>query len=246
MRRALAPLRLEGALTRCIAALDYWILFTVRLSRRPGPWIALHGLLSVPLLLRMDQHRLELEHGGERMRVRCRTRSSRLGGLLPGAAAAETGSTAAADRDPDLEVVQVHPWTALWWRRRGWLTVPAFVRYQGRLDAVPPARPSKSSAQKPRQGRPQRLSPAARQQRGLGARPGDNRIVGSSAVRLRGLVSPAARVDPDASPRSRDHDRRRRTGCGDSDRVVGGRRERPGWARSASRAETTRCCAREP
>ena len=164
MRRVLAPLRLEGALTRCIAALDYWILFTVRLSQRPGPWIALHRLLSVPLLLRIDQHRLELEQGGGRIRVRCRTRSSQLGGLLPGAAAAEAGSAAAANPDPDLEIVQVHPWTAPWWRRRGWLMVPAFVRYQGSLDSVPPARPSKLLRRN--------LARAVRS--GFRPRPGDN------------------------------------------------------------------------
>jgi hypothetical protein len=143
VRRALAPLRLESVVARCIAALDFWILFTVRLSRRPGPWIALHRLLSVPLLLRMDEHRLALDRRGGRIHVRCRARSGQLDWLLPDAAAASDGATA-PNREPDLEIVQVHPWTAPWWRRRGWLMVAAFVRYQGHLDSVPPARPSKS------------------------------------------------------------------------------------------------------
>lgn len=131
-------------MARCVAALDFWIIFSEHLSRHPGSWIALHQLLSVPLLLRVDQHRLELEHGGERIRVRCRARSSQVGGLLASAAAGGPGATSAAVTHPDLEIVQVHPWAAPWWRRRGWLTVPAFVRYRGRIDSVPPPRISKS------------------------------------------------------------------------------------------------------
>ena len=145
MRRALAPLRLESVFTRCIAALDFWILFTVRLSRRPGPWIVLHRLLSVPVLMRMDDQQLELEQAGERITVCCRARSAQLGGLLRGAKGVDaiptTTDTGAA---VDLEVIQVHPWMAPWWRRRGWLTVPASVRYRAPIDSVPPARISKS------------------------------------------------------------------------------------------------------
>jgi hypothetical protein len=144
VRRAVAPLRLENVLPRCIAALDYWILFTVRLSRRPRPWVALHGFLSFPLLLRVGEYRLETEHAGERVRVRCRARSTQPGGLLAGAAKVGTGAPTAADVGPDLEVVQVHPWAARWWRHRGWLVVPAFVRYRGRLDSMPPSRLSEN------------------------------------------------------------------------------------------------------
>ena len=244
----------RASLTRCIAALDYWILFTVRLSRRPGPWIALHRLLSVPLLVEdgpapvgaragrgADTHALPcpLELGSADFSRRGRAENPR-GGCR-------------GSRSPDLEVVQVHPWTAPWWRRRGWLTVPAFVRYQGRARLGAARPPFEELARKPRPGPPQRLPPAAWRRRRLGARPGDGRVVGSSAVWLRCLVSPAARVEPDASPRSRDHDRRRRPGRGDGDRCfVGGggeawlgpHRHRGRRPRAAARGSPDRgvCC----
>jgi hypothetical protein len=135
-----APSRRKNVIPRLIAALDYWILFTVRLSRRPDPWIALHRILSIPLLLRLDRHGFEVEHAGERALVRCRARSAQPGGLLAGVIDVGNGATVSADIDPDLEVVQMHPWSARWRRRRGWLTVPAFVRYRGRLDSIPPIR----------------------------------------------------------------------------------------------------------
>jgi hypothetical protein len=132
-------------LERLAAAVDFWIVFSARLSRRPGPWIALHRLLSVPLLLRVDWQRLELEHDGERIRVRCRARfAAPVAAVLSTGSPAGRGARGAVDGDHDLEVIQVHPWAARWWCRRGWLTVPAFVRYQGPLDSIPPRRVSKS------------------------------------------------------------------------------------------------------
>lgn len=142
---ARAAHRRKQVLERLAAAVDFWIVFNARLSQRPGPWIALHRLLSGPLLLRVGRQLLELEHAGERIRIRCRTRFAQpVAALLGAGSPVWPGESGAIAVDPDLEVIQVHPWAARWWRRRGWLTVPAFVRYQGRIDAVPPRRISKS------------------------------------------------------------------------------------------------------
>lgn len=75
------------------------------------------------------------------MRVTCRLRSDQLGWLLDGASLVEDVTSSGR---PDLEVVQIHPWAAWSWRRRGRLIVPAFVRYRGPVAGVPPTQPSKS------------------------------------------------------------------------------------------------------
>ena len=137
-----ATARLASLLARGVSAVDFWILFSARVSRRPALWIALHRLLAMPVLLRLRSHCFELGRGREHVRLRCRTRSPHVAWLLAGgdtirAADAGTG-------DDDIEVTQVHPWTAWWWRRRGWLTVPAFVRYRAAMASIPPSRRSKS------------------------------------------------------------------------------------------------------
>ena len=145
VRGAPAALDPERVLERLAAAVDFWILFSARLSRRPGPWIVLHRLLSVPLLLWVGRYRLELEHAGERIRVRCRVRFAQpVEAVLGAGRPVRAGEPDTREADHDLEVVQVHPWAAGLRRRRGWLTVPAFVRYRGPIDSVPPRRLSKS------------------------------------------------------------------------------------------------------
>jgi hypothetical protein len=141
-QRGPATARLGSLLARGVSALDFWILFSARVSRRPAFWIALHRLLAVPVLLRLQSHRLELERGHEHVRMRCRTRSRQVARLLAGDDTIRSAD-AGAGAD-DIEVTQVHPWTAWWWRRRGWLTVPAFVRYRAATASIPPSRRSKS------------------------------------------------------------------------------------------------------
>jgi hypothetical protein len=141
-RHRLATVRLASLLARVVSALDFWILFSARLSRRPALWIALHRLLAVPVLLRLRSHRLELERGREHVRLRCGTRSRQVAWLLAGGDTIRAADAGAGG--DDLEVTQVHPWTGWWWRRRGWLTVPAFVRYRAALASIPPSRRSKS------------------------------------------------------------------------------------------------------
>lgn len=94
-------------------------------------------MLSAPVLLRRQDRWLAVDGVG----VACRVRSDQLGWLLDGASLVED---AASSGPPDIEVVQIHPWAAWSWRRRGRLIVPAFVRYRSPLASVPPARRSKS------------------------------------------------------------------------------------------------------
>jgi hypothetical protein len=116
-----------------MAALDFWIQFSARIARRPAPWIALHRILSAPLLLRLKRETVAIDGVRVAVQIRSRHLHHLLGDLEP-----------AAPGPPDLEVVQVHPWTATLWRRRGWLTFPVFVRYRAPVSAVPPGRLSKS------------------------------------------------------------------------------------------------------
>jgi hypothetical protein len=120
-----------------VAALEFWILFSARMARFPGAWVALHRLLSAPLLLRLRQRSLSV--GG--VRIDCQVRSDQLAWLLEGASLVEDVTSSGP---PDVEVVRIHPWSASSWRRRGWLIVPSFVLYRGPLVGVPPARRSKS------------------------------------------------------------------------------------------------------
>jgi hypothetical protein len=137
-------------IARWVAALDFWLQFSARLARRPAAWIVLHRLLSVPLLLRLP--RRTLASSGVIVTTRVR---SPLAWLLP-----DPGSSSGA---PDLDVVQVHPWMAWWWRRRGRVIVPTFVRYRGRVEEIPPPRPSKSL----------RANLTKAERNGFVARPGD-------------------------------------------------------------------------
>jgi hypothetical protein len=161
-----AAVRLGRLLSRGVPALDFWILFSARVSRRPALWIALHRLLAVPVLLGLRSHRLELERGREHVRLRCRTRSRHVAGLLAG-----EGTIRAADAlagPDDIEVTQVHPWTAWWWRRRGWLTVPAFVRYRAATASMPPSPRSRSLRNNLARARRNGLRPRAGEARDWG------------------------------------------------------------------------------
>jgi hypothetical protein len=141
--RVQARFRPRHIFARCVAALDFWLLFSSRIARAPGLWITLHRLLLIPLLVGVARQRLEFEHGSALNRVRCRVRSDQAAELLAGPSGV-AGTPAASGTVDDLEVVQVHPWAAAWRRRRGWLIVPAFVRYRARVDSMPPRRRSKS------------------------------------------------------------------------------------------------------
>jgi hypothetical protein len=141
-RHGPATARLASLLARGVSGLDFWILFSARVSRRPALWIALHRLLAVPVLLRLRSHRFELGQGREHVRLRCRVRSPMVAWLLAGQDTIRAAGAGAGD--DDIEVTQVHPWTAWWWRRRGCLIVPAFVRYRATMGSIPPSRRSKS------------------------------------------------------------------------------------------------------
>jgi hypothetical protein len=123
-------------LARLIGPIVYWIHFSARTGRCPRVWMALHRLMSVPLLLRPPERSLSVDG----LRISCRAVSGQLGWLLDGASMVEV----AGPGPGDLEVVQVHPWAAWWWRRRGRRVVPSFVLYRGQVHGIPPARPSKS------------------------------------------------------------------------------------------------------
>lgn len=120
-----------------VAALEFWILFSVRASRFPRAWVVLHRLLSAPLLLRLRQRALSVDG----VRVTCRTRSDQLAWLLDGTSLVHDVTSSGP---PDVEVVRIHPWAAWFWRRCGRLIVPSFVLYRGPVAAVPPARRSRS------------------------------------------------------------------------------------------------------
>ena len=125
-----APPTLLGVPRSPVAALEFWILFSVRTARFPGAWVLLHRLLSAPLLLLLRQRSLAIDG----VRVTCRTRSDQLAWLLDGASLVEDVTSSSP---PDVDVVRIHPWAARWWRRRGWLIVSSFVLYRVRSSACP-------------------------------------------------------------------------------------------------------------
>jgi hypothetical protein len=139
-----------------VAALEYWILFSVRTARFPGAFVLLHRLLSVPLLLRLRRRSLAIDG----VQVMCRTRSDQLAWLLDGASFVEDTPSSGP---PDVEIVRIHPWAAWSWRRRGRRIVPSFVLYRGPAADMPPARPSNSL----------KSSLARAQRSGFAARDGD-------------------------------------------------------------------------
>ena len=132
-----APPTLLGVPRSPVAALEFWILFSVRTARFPGAWVLLHRLLSAPLLLLLRQRSLAIDG----VRVTCRTRSDQLAWLLDGASLVEATTSSGP---PDVEIVRIHPWAAWSWRRRGRRIVPSFVLHRGPVADVPPARRSRS------------------------------------------------------------------------------------------------------
>jgi hypothetical protein len=131
----------------------------IRKSRWSGPaaryWIGAFWIFALPFLISGRVFRLETEIAGEHVSALCIGRNKRFQDLAQkvfnGAELQPTGARRAlwrvSDRscgDADFVAMETHPWLAAGLRRRGWIIVPEFVRWRGRIAEMPPRPPGGS------------------------------------------------------------------------------------------------------
>lgn len=140
----------RGSVGRIVRMIDWWITVSVRLSRWPGAWIAIHRLLSLPLLARVPSAEAVVGPG---IRIRCLGRPPRFAALLqqdspgtPGSSRWLAAFVPAGAGDADVEARAVHPWAAGRFRRAGWTLLPEFVRYRAEVAGLAYSRVPKSLA----------------------------------------------------------------------------------------------------
>lgn len=137
------------------AELEERLLVPAYASRWAPVSIAAHRSLALPLQLTGEARRRTVSSGSGRYEILELGREkltapicTRLFGPLPPARRDARRWTMRpaylAEAPADLVVAEVHRWMAPRFQRAGWLVVPDAVRWQGDLDSVPPAEPSRS------------------------------------------------------------------------------------------------------
>lgn len=131
----------------------------IRKTRWSGPttrcWIKAFWAFALPFLISGRVSRLQTEIGGEPLTALCVGRNKRFQGLarrvFNGAELQPAGGRRAlwpvndpSCGDADFVAMETHPWLAAGLRRRGWIIVPEFVRWRGRIAEMPPRPPGSS------------------------------------------------------------------------------------------------------
>lgn len=120
--------------------IDWWITVSARISRWPRAWVAIHRLLSLPLLARSPSTEAVVGPG---IRIRCLGRPPRFASLLqeegtgvPGRSRSLAAFRPAGAGAADVEVREIHPWATGRFRRAGWTLLPEFVRYRAEVTSL--------------------------------------------------------------------------------------------------------------
>jgi Acetyltransferase (GNAT) domain len=138
------------------AAVGERFLVPARTSPLASLWIAAHAVLAFPYAVMGSARRYRADVEGTQVRALCVGREDPFRTLLTRLLAGRLHLEGAGRRyflwrprrfwptEADLIAVDIHPWLAARFRAAGWLVCPEFVRWQGELSRMPPAKPSKS------------------------------------------------------------------------------------------------------
>jgi hypothetical protein len=141
-----------------VAMVGERFLVPTRTSPLASLWIATYGALAFPHLIAGSARRYRARIQGTEVRALCVGREGAFRTLLTRLFAGRAQLEGVGGRyllwtprrtwaaEADLVAVVIHPWLAARFRAAGWMICPEFVRWQGQLSRMPPARPSKSLA----------------------------------------------------------------------------------------------------